>query len=102
MIKYPSAPKLSKVEIERRKALMDKYAEAKRRKLEGPEGPLVHIEPRPMPRPPLPFYGPGQGGNPRGFNGRPPDRNGNGGRPVGVKPKPRKPLIKTTGARPKY
>jgi hypothetical protein len=47
-IRYPGPlPKLNKIEMERRKALLDMMAE---RRAKGDKGPIARIGPRPMPR----------------------------------------------------
>jgi hypothetical protein len=73
--RYPGPlPPMSKIEMERRKALLDMYAESKNKK---GKGPIAHIEPRPMPRP-----------IPRGDMMRPVPKGPPAKRPLGIKQKP--------------
>lgn len=93
--RYPGPlPQLNKIEMERRKALLDMMAE---RRAKGGKGPIARIEPRPMPRP-IP-----RGEMLRPVGEGPPAKRGMGKqKPIPLRGPGKPKLTKTVGAVPKY
>lgn len=89
--RYPGPlPQLNKIEMERRKALLDMMAE---RRAKGGKGPIARIGPRPMPR--------GEMLRPVGEG--PPAKRGPGKqKPVPLRGPGKQKLTKTVGSVPKY